>query len=107
MALTVCFHSIVYEDALTILSYASPYPVILRVQRPSATAKVNIAKEKSSSTNKVKWRDDFEHYDNESKYDRRTPVHFLTAPSEIHPPARRFVRVTPASLFLQLYLTAR
>lgn len=27
MALTVCFESIVYEDALTILSYASPYPV--------------------------------------------------------------------------------
>jgi hypothetical protein len=27
MALTVCFRSIVYEDALTILSYASPYPV--------------------------------------------------------------------------------
>jgi hypothetical protein len=27
MALTVCFQSIVYEDALTILSYASPYPV--------------------------------------------------------------------------------
>lgn len=29
MALTVCFKSIVYEDALTILSYASPYPVEL------------------------------------------------------------------------------
>jgi hypothetical protein len=29
MALTVCFESIVYEDALTILSYASPYPVFL------------------------------------------------------------------------------
>lgn len=29
MALTVSFESIVYEDALTILSYASPYPVIL------------------------------------------------------------------------------
>lgn len=29
MALTVCFESIVYEDALTILSYASPYPVEL------------------------------------------------------------------------------
>lgn len=28
VALTVCFESIVYEDALTILSYASPYPVI-------------------------------------------------------------------------------
>ena len=27
MALTICFQSIVYEDALTILSYASPYPV--------------------------------------------------------------------------------
>ena len=27
VALTVCFESIVYEDALTILSYASPYPV--------------------------------------------------------------------------------
>lgn len=27
MALTICFESIVYEDALTILSYASPYPV--------------------------------------------------------------------------------
>jgi len=27
IALTVCFESIVYEDALTILSYASPYPV--------------------------------------------------------------------------------
>lgn len=27
IALTVCFDSIVYEDALTILSYASPYPV--------------------------------------------------------------------------------
>jgi hypothetical protein len=29
IALTVCFESIVYEDALTILSYASPYPVFL------------------------------------------------------------------------------
>ena len=29
IALTVCFESIVYEDALTILSYASPYPVII------------------------------------------------------------------------------
>jgi hypothetical protein len=29
MALTVCFESIVYEDALTILSYASPYPVYI------------------------------------------------------------------------------
>jgi hypothetical protein len=28
IALTVCFESIVYEDALTILSYASPYPVV-------------------------------------------------------------------------------
>ena len=27
VALTICFESIVYEDALTILSYASPYPV--------------------------------------------------------------------------------
>ena len=99
MALTVCFHSIVYEDALTILSYASPYPVILRVQRPSPTAKVNITKEKTSSTNKVKWRDDFEHYDNESKYERRPLLHFLET--------RPFARVTPASLFLQLYLTVR
>jgi hypothetical protein len=31
MALTVCFESIVYEDALTILSYASPYPVKLKI----------------------------------------------------------------------------
>ncbi len=31
IALTVCFESIVYEDALTILSYASPYPVILYI----------------------------------------------------------------------------
>ncbi len=30
MALTVCFESIVYEDALTILSYASPYPVYFK-----------------------------------------------------------------------------
>ena len=33
MALTVCFDSIVYEDALTILSYASPYPVELPSDR--------------------------------------------------------------------------
>jgi hypothetical protein len=30
--------------------------------------KINIITEKRSTTNKVKWRDDFEHYDNESKY---------------------------------------
>ena len=32
IALTVCFESIVYEDALTILSYASPYPVMMIFQ---------------------------------------------------------------------------
>ncbi|CAF2220155.1 unnamed protein product [Rotaria magnacalcarata] len=70
MALTVCFESIVYEDALTILSYASPYPVILRVQRPSHHTKVNETSEKRpptvNTTNKVKWQDDFEHYDNDT-----------------------------------------
>ena len=105
MALTVCFHSIVYEDALTILSYASPYPVILRVQRPSPTARVSVTKEKTSSTNKVKWRDDFEHYDNESKYERRSLVPFFTVLRDSS--VRSFVRVTPASLFLQLYLTVQ
>ena len=95
MALTVCFQSIVYEDALTILSYASPYPVrsnfldkdemtnafvqvILRVQRPIQTAQVNISNEKRSPTvhppSKVKWRDDFEHYDNDSKWSQRNGI---------------------------------
>lgn len=32
MAITVCFESIVYEDALTILSYASPYPVCISLR---------------------------------------------------------------------------
>jgi hypothetical protein len=45
--------------------------VILRVQRPSNHTKVNVTTEKRSTitntTNKVKWRDDFEHYDNDSK----------------------------------------
>jgi len=86
MALTVCFESIVYEDALTILSYASPYPVfwkqknwkyfslivflkvIIRVKRPENHTKINETIEKRTiTTNKVKWRDDFEHYDNDSK----------------------------------------
>ncbi|CAF0880745.1 unnamed protein product [Rotaria sordida] len=70
MALTVCFESIVYEDALTILSYASPYPVILRVQRPLSHTKVNETPEKrpttANTTSRVKWRDDFEHYDNDT-----------------------------------------
>ncbi|CAF1006936.1 unnamed protein product [Adineta ricciae] len=70
IALTVCFDSIVYEDALTILSYASPYPVILRVQRSTRPTKVKVIKEKrtvhSTTTGKVKWRDDFEHYDNDT-----------------------------------------
>ncbi|CAF1339947.1 unnamed protein product [Adineta steineri] len=71
IALTICFESIVYEDALTILSYASPYPVILRVQRPLRSTKVNIVAEKHSlptTVNKVKWRDDFEHYDNDTSH---------------------------------------
>ena len=46
--------------------------MILRVQRPSQSTRVNITNEKSSippnPTNKVKWRDDFEHYDNDSNY---------------------------------------
>ncbi|CAF0865072.1 unnamed protein product [Adineta ricciae] len=70
IALTVCFDSIVYEDALTILSYASPYPVILRVQRSTRPTKVKVIKEKraiqGTTTSKVKWRDDFEHYDNDT-----------------------------------------
>jgi hypothetical protein len=32
------------------------------------SSKINIVREKRSTTNKVKWRDDFEHYDNDSKY---------------------------------------
>ncbi|UJR14234.1 hypothetical protein I4U23_001225 [Adineta vaga] len=74
VALTVCFESIVYEDALTILSYASPYPVILRVQRSTRLPKVKVIKEKrlvsgtTATTNKVKWRDDFEHYDNDTSH---------------------------------------
>ncbi|CAF4830741.1 unnamed protein product [Rotaria sp. Silwood1] len=74
MALTVCFESIVYEDALTILSYASPYPVILRVQRPSNHTKINETIEKrpttANTTSRVKWRDDFEHYDNDTSINR-------------------------------------
>ncbi|CAF2408670.1 unnamed protein product [Rotaria sp. Silwood2] len=74
MALTVCFESIVYEDALTILSYASPYPVILRVQRPSNHTKISETIEKrpttANTTSKVKWRDDFEHYDNDTSLNR-------------------------------------
>ncbi|CAF3292025.1 unnamed protein product [Rotaria sp. Silwood2] len=74
IALTICFESIVYEDALTILSYASPYPVILRVQRPIHATKIDILTEKRSMTtnspNKVKWRDDFEHYDNDTPHNR-------------------------------------
>ncbi|CAF0974888.1 unnamed protein product [Rotaria sordida] len=74
IALTICFQSIVYEDALTILSYASPYPVILRVQRPIHATKIDILTEKRlttiNSSNKVKWRDDFEHYDNDTLHNR-------------------------------------
>ncbi|CAF2028355.1 unnamed protein product [Rotaria magnacalcarata] len=74
MALTVCFESIVYEDALTILSYASPYPVIIRVQRPLNSTKISVLTEKQlttiNSTTKVKWRDDFDHYDNDTPHNR-------------------------------------
>lgn len=35
MSITISMENIVYEDALTILSYASPYPVLLRLQRPA------------------------------------------------------------------------
>ncbi|CAF0965649.1 unnamed protein product [Adineta ricciae] len=75
MALTVCFDSIVYEDALTILSYASPYPVILRIQRPSNGTKVNVITENRSmvpntTPSKVKWQDDFDHYDNDTPLNR-------------------------------------
>ncbi|CAF4749247.1 unnamed protein product [Rotaria sp. Silwood1] len=74
IALTICFESIVYEDALTILSYASPYPVILRVQRPIHSTKIDILTDKrattANSSNKVKWRDDFDHYDNDTPHNR-------------------------------------
>ncbi|CAF0727622.1 unnamed protein product [Adineta steineri] len=74
MALTVCFDSIVYEDALTILSYASPYPVILRVQRPLNHTQANSTIENRpiavTTPSKVKWRDDFEHYDNDTPINR-------------------------------------
>ncbi|KAK7000048.1 periaxin [Biomphalaria glabrata] len=33
LSVTVCYEHIVYEDALTILSYASPYPVKIRLQK--------------------------------------------------------------------------
>ncbi|UJR32927.1 hypothetical protein I4U23_020388 [Adineta vaga] len=74
MALTVCFNSIVYEDALTILSYASPYPVILRIQRPAKETRINGTTENRSITtntpSKVKWRDEFDHYDNDTPQNR-------------------------------------
>ncbi|KAK2168396.1 hypothetical protein LSH36_17g09024 [Paralvinella palmiformis] len=38
MSVTVSFENMVLEDAMTILSYASPYPVKLCLQRPSSIA---------------------------------------------------------------------
>jgi hypothetical protein len=44
------------------------FKVIIRVKRPENHTKVNETIEKRTiTTNKVKWRDDFEHYDNDSK----------------------------------------
>ncbi len=47
------------------------FQVILRVKRPSNHIKVHLTPEKRPATanpsNKVKWRDDFDHYDNDSK----------------------------------------
>ena len=31
ISLTICFDNMVYEDALTLLSYASPYPITMQV----------------------------------------------------------------------------
>jgi len=45
---------------------------MLRIQRPIHPTKINIVTEKqppiTTTTNKVKWRDGFEHYDNDSKF---------------------------------------
>ena len=49
MSVTVSFENMVLEDAMTILSYASPYPVKLCLQRPStATMRPSDAKPEAS-----------------------------------------------------------
>ncbi|CAF0721967.1 unnamed protein product [Didymodactylos carnosus] len=59
MSVTVCFESVVFEDALTILSYASPYPVLLRLHRS-----LQNSKRTTNAKPQVTWQDDFEEDDN-------------------------------------------
>ena len=50
LSLTISFRHIVYEDALTILSYASPYDVTLELEKGTITTSSNTLKQRKASS---------------------------------------------------------
>lgn len=50
LGVTISFRHVVYEDALTILSYASPYDVALELQKGRAAATGTLAKQRRAAS---------------------------------------------------------